>query len=125
MKKYLTPANIKFGIIVILSICALILLNNIFHPGTDVDKLIEAKDETIKAIQNSRRTDSLLLTEKERSIKLHEQRDSALKALDNELIRKYKNNQQQHTTNEKVYQQIPYDINRLNKSDLRRRIADY
>ena len=40
-------------------------------------------------------------------------------------IRKYKNNQQQHTTNEKVYQQIPYDINRLNKSDLRRRIADY
>jgi hypothetical protein len=126
MKKYLTAANIRTAIIVGIILVAIYLLYNLFgKQNGDLDKIIQAKEETIKSIQQARKADSLLLIEKDKTIQLHEQRDSALKALDVALIQKYQANQEQHKTNKKTYEQIPIDINNLDKSELRKRISNY
>lgn len=126
MKNIFTAENIRTFIIVLVLLAAMYLVYTLFaKQNQDLDKIIQAKEETIKAIQQTRKADSLLILEKDKNIKLHEQKDSALKIVDEILMKKYNSNQEQHKINKKEYDQIPVNINNLDKSALRERITNY
>ena len=112
-----------------IGLCVIILLFYLFRKSPitidNFQKLIDAKEETIKAIQQQRVTDSLLIVEKDKNIQLSDQRDSALQVVDATLQRRYSQNKTQHQTNQKAYDKIPIDIRTLSADSLQRAISDY
>ena len=121
------PANKLRNIIMFMTIALLLVLcftlfkNNM----SNTDKIIAAKDATITAIQEKRATDSLLLIEKDKTIRLRQSRDSLSRAYDALLVKQINTNKNEHSTNEKEYDEVPGNIDSADKSKLREFITNF
>lgn len=111
--------KIRYGLLILVVIIGAVLLTMFFKGSGNIDELIKAKDETIKAqdkamqaIRGERDAYVLMNKEKDKSIAESERKDSLYHLA---II----NNQPKIKANEKRYENIPAVVSSWSKDSLR------